>query len=142
MIVEIEMTDFQELLKTITQTVLIPLLIALTGFAVKWINAKANEIKADVKDKKVQKYISMLNDTIVSAVIAVNQTYVDALKEQNAFTPEAQKEAFNRVYETIIATMTEEADIYLQEAIGDLEEYITTKIEEAVKENKMPKVIE
>ena len=136
------MTDFQELLKTITQTVLIPLLIALTGFAVKWINAKANEIKADVKDKKVQKYISMLNDTIVSAVIAVNQTYVDALKEQNAFTPEAQKEAFNRVYETIIATMTEEADMYLQEAIGDLEEYITTKIEEAVKENKMPKVTE
>lgn len=142
MIGEIEMTDFQELLKTITQTVLIPLLIALAGFAVKWINAKANEIKADVKDKKVQKYIGMLNDTIVSAVIAVNQTYVDALKEQNAFTPEAQKEAFNRVYETIIATMTEEADIYLQEAIGDLEEYITTKIEEAVKENKMPKVIE
>ena len=44
------MTDFQELLKTITQTVLIPLIIALAGYAVKWINAKANEIKAKTKD--------------------------------------------------------------------------------------------
>lgn len=131
--------EFQELLKTITQTVIIPLLIALVGYAVKWINAKANEIKANAKDQKVQKYITLLNDTIVSAVIAVNQTYVDALKEKNAFDVEAQKEAFNRVYETIIATMTEEADKYLSEAIGDLDEYITTKIEEAVKENKLIK---
>lgn len=134
------MTEFQELLKTITQTVFIPLLIALAGFAVKWINAKANEIKANAKDQKVQKYISMLNDTIVSAVIAVNQTYVDALKEKNAFTKEAQEEAFKRVWETVIATMTEEADTYISEVIGDLDEYIRTKIEEAVKENKMLKL--
>lgn len=131
--------EYTELLTTITQTVIIPLLIALVGYAVKWINAKANEIKAATKDEKIQKYITMLNNTIVSAVIATNQTYVDALKEKNAFDVEAQKEAFNRVYETIIATMTEEADRYLSEAIGDLDEYIRTKIEEAVKEHKMLK---
>ena len=131
--------EYTELLTTITQTAIIPLLIALVGYAVKWINARANEIKAKTKDEKVQKYITMLNDTIVSAVIATNQTYVDALKEKNAFDIEAQKEAFNRVYETIIATMTEEADMYLTEVIGDLEEYIRTKIEEAVKEHKMLK---
>ena len=83
----------------------------------------------------------MLDGTITAAVIAVNQTYVDALKEQNAFTKEAQEEAFKRVWETVIATMTEEADIYISEVIGDLDEYIRTKIEEAVKEHKMPKVI-
>lgn len=135
------MTDFQELLKTITQTVLIPLMIALAGYAVKWINAKANEIKTKTKDEKIQKYISMLNNTITAAVIAVNQTYVDALKEQNAFTKEAQEEAFKRVWETVIATMTEEADTYITEVIGDLDEYIRTKIEEAVKEHKMPKLL-
>ena len=131
--------EFKELLTTITQTVIIPLLIALVGYAVKWLNAKANEIKTKTKDETTKKYISMLNDTIVSAVIAVNQTYVDALKEKNAFDIEAQKEAFNRVYETILATMTEEADKYLSEAIGDLDEYIKTKIEEAVKEHKLIK---
>lgn len=131
--------ELKELLTTITQTVIIPLLIALVGYAVKWLNAKANEIKTKTKDETTKKYISMLNDTIVSAVIAVNQTYVDALKEKNAFDIEAQKEAFNRVYETIIATMTEESDRYLSEAIGDLDEYIKTKIEEAVKEHKLVK---
>ena len=131
--------ELKELLTTITQTVIIPLLIALVGYAVKWLTPKANEIKTKTKDETTKKYISMLNDTIVSAVIAVNQTYVDALKEKNAFDIEAQKEAFNRVYETILATMTEEADKYLSEAIGDLDEYIKTKIEEAVKEHKLIK---
>jgi len=81
--------ELKELLTTITQTVIIPLLIALVGYAVKWLNAKANEIKTKTKDETTKKYISMLNDTIVSAVIAVNQTYVDALKEKNAFDIEA-----------------------------------------------------
>ena len=131
--------EINELLKTITQTVLIPLLIALVGYAVKWLNAKANDLKANTQNEYAQKYIDMLNDTITSAVIAVNQTYVDALKDQNAFTKEAQEEAFKRVYETVMLSLTEEADKYLSEIIGDLNAYITTKIEEQVKLNKKPK---
>ena len=131
--------ELNELLQTIFQVVIIPLLTVLTGYAVKWINAKANEIKSNTENEYAQKYITMLNDTITSAVIAVNQTYVDALKQQNAFTKEAQEEAFKRVYETVMATLTEEADKYLEAIIGDLNAYITTKIEEAVKENKLVK---
>lgn len=131
--------EINELLTTITQTVLIPLVIALAGYAIKWINAKANNLKANTKNEYAQKYITMLNDTITSAVIAVNQTYVDALKEKNAFDKAAQEEAFKRVYETVMLTLTEEADKYLEEIIGDLNAYITAKIEEAVKENKLIK---
>lgn len=131
--------ELNELLTTITQMVLIPLLIALTGYAVKWINARANNLKANTENEYAQKYIEMLNDTIISAVIAVNQTYVDALKQKNAFDKEAQEEAFKRVYETVMLTLTEEADRYLETVIGDLNAYITAKIEEAVKENKLIK---
>lgn len=131
--------ELNELLTTITQMVIIPLLIALVGYAVKWINAKANELKANTKNEYAQKYILMLNETITSAVIAVNQTYVDALKEKNAFDKAAQEEAFKRVYETVMLTLTEEADKYLGEVIGDLNAYITAKIEETVKENKLVK---
>lgn len=131
--------EINELLTTITQMVFIPLLIALAGYAVKWINAKANNLKANTKNEYAQKYIDMLNDTITAAVIAVNQTYVDALKDQNAFTKEAQEEAFKRVYETVMLSLTEEADKYLSEIIGDLNAYITAKIEEQVKINKKPK---
>lgn len=128
--------ELNEILNSIFQVVIIPLLTLLTGFAVKWINAKANNIKSNTKDQMVQKYISMLNETIVAAVIAANQTYVDALKEKDAFTKAAQEEAFRRVYNTVYTSLTEEAKRYLEEFIGDLDEYIKTRIEEQVKLNK------
>ena len=131
--------EINEVLQTIFQVVIIPLLTVLTTYAVKWINAKANEIKAQTQNEYAKKYVSMLNDTITAAVIAVNQTYVDALKQQDAFDKTAQEEAFKRVYDTVMLTLTEDAEYYLQEIIGDLNAYITTKIEEAVKENKMIK---
>ena len=129
--------SFNEILLTIFQIVGIPLLTALTGVAVKWINSKANQIKAKTDNEYAQKYISMLNDTITTTVIAVNQTYVDALKDQNAFTLEAQQEAFAKVYDTVMNSLTEEARNYINMAIGDIEAYVTNKIEEAVKINKI-----
>lgn len=134
--------DYIEITNTIFQMVLIPLLIALTTYAVKWINAKAKNLKASTENEYAQKYIDMLNDTITSTVIAINQTYVDALKDKNAFDKEAQEEAFKRVFDMVQATLTEEANKYLNEAIDDLNLYITIKIEEAVKENKKPKIEE
>ena len=128
--------DFKTVLPIIFEVVIIPLLAALTTIAVKWLNAKANEIKAKTDNAVLKKYIDMLNETISTAVIAVNQTYVDSLKEQDIFTQEAQQEAFNRVLETVKSSLTEDAVIYLNEAIGDLESYIKNKIEEQVKINK------
>lgn len=130
--------DINEISSTIFQVVIIPLLTVLTAYAVKWINAKANEIKATTENEYAQKYIDMLNDTITSAVIAVNQTYVDSLKQKNSFDKASQEEAFKKVYEIVMLSITEDADKYLSEIIGDLNTYITTKIEEQVKLNKTP----
>lgn len=128
--------DFKTILPIIFEVVIIPLLAALTTVAVKWLNAKANEIKAKTDNTVLKKYIDMLNETISTTVIAVNQTYVDSLKEQDIFTEEAQQKAFNKVLETVKSSLTEDAVIYLNEAIGDLESYIKNKIEEQVKVNK------
>lgn len=128
--------DFKTILPIIFEVVIIPLLAALTTVAVKWLNAKANEIKAKTDNAVLKKYIDMLNETISTTVIAVNQTYVDSLKEQDIFTEEAQQKAFNKVLETVKSSLTEDAVIYLNEAIGDLDSYIKNKIEEQVKINK------
>lgn len=128
--------DFKTILPIIFEVVIIPLLTALTTVAVKWLNAKANEIKAKTDNTVLKKYIDMLNETISTTVIAVNQTYVDSLKEQDIFTEEAQQKAFNKVLETVKSSLTEDAVIYLNEAIGDLDSYIKNKIEEQVKINK------
>ena len=129
--------EFNEILATIFQVIIIPLCTVLTGYLVKWINAKANDIKTTVNDERIQKYITMLDKTITSAVVAVNQTYVDSLKQQGAFDKEAQITAFNKVYEAVMLSLTEEANFYLEEIIGDLNAYITNKIEEEVNIHKL-----
>lgn len=131
--------ELNELISTIFQVVILPLLTVLTGFAVKWINAKAQELKATTDNIYANKYIGMLQDTIVKTVNAVNQTYVDSLKEQGTFDKTAQEEAFKRVYESVILSLSEEAYSYLENAFGDLQTYITDQIEAAVKKYKLPK---
>ena len=128
--------DYKELLPVIIQTVLIPLLIALGGFAVKWINAKANQLKEKVKDDRYFLYIDILQELVTKTVITINQTYVDELKKENSFTKEAQEEAFKRVYEAVMLSLSEDVLTYLEQIIGDLNEYITVLIESAVKEQK------
>ena len=126
-----------ELLTQIFEVCILPLLGILTTFFVKWVNARIGEISDNRKNETEKKYLDMLNNTISDCVIATTQTYVDALKKQGAFDAEAQKVAFNMTYEAVIKLLTNEAQIYLNEAVGDLNLYITQKIESEVNLNKM-----
>ena len=98
---------------------------------------KSTEITNKVDNDMADKYIAMLADTISACVIATNQTYVEALKKNNAFTAEAQKEAFNLTYNAVMAVLTDEAKQYLTAIYGDLTAYITNKIEAEVNISKI-----
>ena len=124
------------LLTQIMEVVVIPLLGILTAYVVKIVNAKLEEVSANRKNELEKKYIDMLNDTISDCVIATTQTYVESLKKQGSLDAEAQKEAFNQTYGAVMGILSEEAKKYLNEAIGDLNLYITQKIEAEVKINK------
>lgn len=128
--------EYKELLPIIVRTILIPLLIALTGFVIKWINAKANQLKEKATDDRYFLYIDILQELVTKTVIMVNQTYVEELKKENAFTKEAQVEAFNKVFETVVESLSEDVYIYLEQIIGDLNEYIKVLIESSVKLQK------
>lgn len=125
-----------ELITQIFEVCIIPLLGVLTAFFVKWVNAKTAEIADTRKNETEKKYINMLNNTISDCVIATTQTYVDTLKKQGAFDAEAQKVAFTMTYEAVVKLLTDEATEYLNEAVGDLNLYITQKIESEVNLNK------
>lgn len=125
-----------ELITQIFEVCIIPLLGILTAFFVKWVNAKSADLASKSKNDLEAKYITMLNNTISDCVIATTQTYVDTLKKQGAFDAEAQKAAFTMTYESVIKLLTDEATDYLNEAIGDLNLYITQKIEAEVNLNK------
>ena len=130
------MEMIQEFLPQIFEVCIIPLIGILTTFAVKYINAKMNEMSENSKTEKEKKYLNMLNETISDCVIATTQTYVEALKKQGAFDTDAQKAAFSITFEAVTNLLTEEAKEYLNEAVGDLNLYITQKIEAEVQINK------
>ena len=121
----------------ILEVCIIPLLGVLTAFLIKFINMKSAEIQNKVDNETADKYIDMLADAITACVIATNQTYVEALKKENAFTAEAQKEAFNLTFNAVMAILTDDAKDYLTEIYGDLTAYITTKIEAEVNISKI-----
>lgn len=128
--------DWISILNQIFELCIVPLLGVLTTFLVQLIRKKTQELTETESNTKTRKYIQMLSETITNCVIATNQTYVDNLKDKNAFDEAAQKEAFDKTYQTVIETLNNEAYKYLQLAYGDLEEYIKTKIEAEVNTQK------
>jgi hypothetical protein len=60
----------EELIPQLFEVCIIPLLGILTTFAVKFINAKIEEISANKKNETEKKYLDMLNSTITDCVIA------------------------------------------------------------------------
>lgn len=128
--------DWLEILYQILEVCVIPLLGILTAFLVKWLRAKELEVLDKIDSETADKYIAMLFDTITACVSTTTETYVKALKAEGKFDAEAQKIAFNKTYEAIIATLSEEAKGYLTSIYGDLTTYLTVKIEAEIKAQK------
>lgn len=124
--------NYVEMLTQIFQVCIVPLLGILTTFLVQLIKTKQAELVSKTDSEINKKYMDMLTDTITKCVIATNQTYVDALKDQNAFTKEAQEEAFIKTSSAVLTILSEDAKEYLNETLGDLNAYITTQIEAQV----------
>ena len=134
--------EWLELLTDIFEVCIIPLLGVLTAYVVKYIQVKSNEITAKSENELIDKYTKMLADTITACVKATNQTYVDALKKQDKFDMEAQKNAFDMTLNSVLDILNADAKEYLSEAFGDLNTYITQQIEASVNVNKKPSTTE
>ena len=121
--------DWMNLLQQIFEVCIIPLLGILTTYFIVFIKNKSNELKEVTDNELYRKYIDLLQDTIVRCVVATNQTYVENLKNKNAFDKEAQEEAFKMTYDAVMVILTDDAKEYLNSAVGDLQLYVTKLIE-------------
>lgn len=128
--------NWLDILQQIFDLCIVPLLAILARALVIYITQKKDELKAQTDNEIAKKYLDILNDSITNCVIATNQTYVEALKKDGAFTAEAQKAAFDKTYQAVMAILSEDAQKYLPELVGDLSTYVTQKIEANVKELK------
>lgn len=132
-----------ELLSSVFEVCIIPLLGILTAYIVAYLKAKKEEILAKIVSNKTQeekelmaKYLNMVEKTVTDCVMATNQTYVDSLKSEGKFDEEAQKNAFNKTLNAVQSILTEDAKVYLTQIFGDLNVYLTNLIESQVKINK------
>lgn len=128
--------DWVNILNQVFQLCIVPLLGLATSVFVFWIKQKMNEGKTKTKTDAAYNALVVLENIITSCVMATNQTYVDALKEKNAFDAEAQKQALELTYNAVIATASNELKDNLGVFVGDLETFIREKIEQKVLEVK------
>ena len=130
-----------QMLQEIFFTVLIPLIGILCTYGIAFLKKKTHEIQVQVNSELFTKYSEMLIGLVETCVIATNQTYVEALKNKNAFDVDAQREAFNLTYQAVLRILSQDATEFLSNAVGDLDTYIRKMIEAEVNTNKMLKAV-
>lgn len=89
---------------------------------ISWINLK-------IKNTKYSKYLSDAVYLTTRVVKATYQTYVQALKEKNMFTEEAQKEALAKAKDNIVSQLSTEAKDYIEKNFNDVGKWIESTIE-------------
>lgn len=104
----------------------------ITGFICTWLASLYGNNKTKIKNENVKEVLGQVTDMIVAAVETTTSTYVKSLKAENLFDADAQKEAFNKTFNAVKKQLTTESAKIIEETYGDVEEYLTNKIEQLV----------
>lgn len=128
--------EWTDILNQIFEVCLIPILAFLTTALINWIKTKIEQTKTLTESEITIKYLNLLEDTIVACIEATNQTYVEALKGQNAFDAEAQRIALEKTKNAVLTVLSEDAITYLTNFVGDLNYFIENKIEAKIAQSK------
>ena len=120
-------------------TALGTLLSALLAYLIVYINKKKQALLENSKSEIEKKYIEKISKTITDCVIATNQTFVETLKKENAFTKEAQEEAFQKTITNVMSILKEDCIEYLESITSDITIYLRNQIEAEVNKNKIEK---
>lgn len=129
--------DWTAILQEVLELLVYPVITIGGVYLTYLISVKIKGLKQELNDETADKYLDMLNNTISNAVLATTQTYVEALKKAGKFDEEAQKQAFQMTYDAIMKVLTDEARLYITEVVGDLDAYVTMKIESNVQVTKV-----
>ena len=108
----------------------------ITVYLGKFIYAKWEETRGNIKNTEVQKTLDEVVEMVVNVVNATNQVMVDTLKSKGEFTQEAAAEAFNKSKETVLQMLSTESAEIISTVYGDVNVYLDTLIEATVKKLK------
>lgn len=117
--------DWNGILSIVVSSIVIPAII--------YIATKVNKlIEANIKDKNLQKYLIIATDCVADAVADIAQTYVDHISDEE-WNEETKQIAFEKAKEKAILHLGITGKTLLEEALGDFDGWINSKIEAEVK---------
>ncbi|MRN57258.1 hypothetical protein [Paenibacillus monticola] len=126
----------QEIINTILTVLIILLLGLMAKSVIAYIKREIAQLEQRIGSEAVNILLNRAADAVESAVIAVNQTFVETLKQQGSFDAAAMEKSFLLAKQKAIAILGESAKEELSLVIGDLEAWMETKIEVYVNRNK------
>ena len=126
-----------EFLSTLLQAVLIAAVPVISAFIGKGLTALSGYLSSKTENDTAKKYLTAAEEAAKKAVTYTSQTYVDALKKSGSFSKETQEEAPSRAVDKAKSLLTVEAIAFLEEAYGDVTEFLKTNIEAEVRSQKV-----
>ncbi|MDP4181178.1 MAG: hypothetical protein Q8942_08815 [Bacillota bacterium] len=116
---------------------IIPIIGFISKFIIMFLKSKVSELEQKIKNDTLNKYISIAEDAIETAVVSVNQTFVDNIKKQGTFDKETAGKSFDLAKQKAISIMGTSVKNALTDAYNDLDAWIDSKIEVCVRQNKV-----
>ena len=117
--------------------ILIPLLITIVTICICIMTSKIAKDAARLAPSKYSEIIYGLENIVNKAVITTNQTFVNELKKQGKFDKEAMEEAYNKTFDSIVASLSQSFFEYIDEENVDIDALLKNMIETSVDWNKL-----
>ena len=121
----------------IIQLILAPLLIWGVKAGVTFLQQKALAVQNSDTREQIQYYLNLAAAAIQTAVIETQQTFVDNIKGTSGWDGATMQVALARSIERAKAIMGTAVLNGLNEAVGDVNEWITAQIESTVHSTKV-----
>ena len=121
--------------------ILIPLLITIITICICTITGKVAKSAAESAPSKYSEIIYALENIVNKAVITTNQTFVNELKKQGKFDKEAMEVAYNKTFNSIVASLSQSFFEYIDKEAIDIDTLLKNMIETSVDWNKEGTVV-
>jgi hypothetical protein len=117
--------DYTEIIITIITAVIVP--------GAVWLMKRIDSyLSTRIKDERLQKYLKLASECVTDAVGNVAQTFVDQIEDKD-WNDQTKREAFELARNTALENLGIMGRRLIEEALGDFDAWVDTKIEAEVK---------